>query len=160
MNPAISSQDIEAAEEKQEALENEIAAMTQEWQEKLSAVRDYAEKELNQVEIKEFQTRIAILTKELDDKNREIEIVTDQSKKIEDTVDKAMNVEIDLRDQTEEIDVLNNRYRRALKDKVSVYDELVKAVKQLTDRNSSFMRNEIEICRLSNLSSITKKELE
>jgi len=40
-----------------------------------------------------------------------------------------MNVEIDLRDQTEEIDVLNNRYRRALKDKVSVYDELVKAVK-------------------------------
>ena len=71
-----------------------------------------------------------------------------------------MNVEIDLRDQTEEIDVLNSRYRRALKDKVSVYDELVKAVKQLTDRNSTFMRNEIEICRLTNLSSITKKELE
>ena len=98
--------------------------------------------------------------KELDDKNKEIEVVSDQRKQIEDTVDKALNVEIDLRDQTEEIDVLNNRYRRALKDKVSVYDELVKAVKQLTDRNSTFMRNEIEICRLTNLSSITKKELE
>lgn len=39
-----------------------------------------------------------------------------------------MDLEIDLKDQTEEIDVLNNRYRRALKDKVSVYDELMKAV--------------------------------
>jgi chemotaxis regulatin CheY-phosphate phosphatase CheZ len=71
-----------------------------------------------------------------------------------------MEMNVDLRDQTEEIDVLNSRYRRALKDKVSVYDELVKAVKQLTDRNSSFMRNEIEICRLTNLASVTKKELE
>jgi len=98
--------------------------------------------------------------KELEDKNKEVEIVSEQRKAIEETVDKAMNVELDLRDQTEEIDVLNNRYRKALKDKVGVYDELVKAVKQLTDRNSTFMRNEVEICRLTNLSSITKKELE
>jgi len=56
--------------------------------------------------------------------------------------------------------VLNNRYRKALKDKVSVYDELMKAVTMLADRNAEFMSNEIEICRLSNLSSITKKELE
>ena len=160
MNPAITSQDIEEAENKQEYLENEIATMTQDWQDKLTQVRDQAEKVLNEVEIKEFQTRIAILMKELEDKNKEVEIVSDQRKAIEETVDKAMNVELDLRDQTEEIDVLNNRYRKALKDKVGVYDELVKAVKQLTDRNSTFMRNEVEICRLTNLSSITKKELE
>ena len=71
-----------------------------------------------------------------------------------------MDLEIDLKDQTEEIDVLNNRDRKALKDKVSVYDELMKAVTMLADRNAEFMSNEIEICRLSNLSSITKKELE
>ena len=51
--------------------------MTQEWQEKLTGVRDQAEKVLNEVEIKEFQTRIAVLMKELDDKNKEIEVVTD-----------------------------------------------------------------------------------
>ena len=39
-----------------------------------------------------------------------------------------MELEIDLKDQTEEIDDLNKRYNRALKDKVSVYDELMKAV--------------------------------
>jgi len=71
-----------------------------------------------------------------------------------------MDLEIDLKEQTEEIDVLNNRYRRALKDKVSVYDELMKAVQMLAKRNAEFMENEIEVCRLTNLTSITKKELE
>ena len=77
LNPAITSQDIDDAEARQQVLEEEIAAMTQEWQEKLTGVRDQAEKVLNEVEIKEFQTRIAVLMKELDDKNREIEVVTD-----------------------------------------------------------------------------------
>ena len=71
-----------------------------------------------------------------------------------------MDLEIDLKDQTQEIDVLNNRYKRALRDKVSVYDELMKAVRMLAERNARFMGNEIEIARLSNLTSITKKELE
>jgi hypothetical protein len=43
---------------------------------------------------------------------------------------------------------------------VGVYDELVKSVRQLTERNSKFMKNEIEICKLINLTSISKKELE
>ena len=56
--------------------------------------------------------------------------------------------------------MLNNRYRRALKDKVTVYDELMIAVKELAKRNAQFMSNEIEISKLTNLTSITKKELE
>ena len=40
MNPAITSQDIDEAENKREYLENEIAEMTQNWQEKLTQVRD------------------------------------------------------------------------------------------------------------------------
>mmetsp|Transcript_26467 Transcript_26467/g.35383 ORF Transcript_26467/g.35383 Transcript_26467/m.35383 type:complete len:100 (-) Transcript_26467:799-1098(-) len=71
-----------------------------------------------------------------------------------------MDLEIDLKDQTEEIDVLNNRYRRALKDKVTVYDELLNAVRMLAERNAQYMSNEIEISKLTNLTSITKKELE
>lgn len=71
-----------------------------------------------------------------------------------------MDLEIDLKDQTEEIDALNKRYNNALRDKVSVYDELMKAVKMLARRNAEFMENEIEVCRLTNLTSISKKELE
>ena len=54
----------------------------------------------------------------------------------------------------------NARYSRALQDKVAVYDQLVTSVRQLADRNSVFMKNEVELCRLANLSSITKLELE
>jgi hypothetical protein len=36
----------------------------------------------------------------------------------------------------------------------------VQAVKTLADRNSVFMRNEVELCRLSNMTSITKLELD
>ena len=55
--------------------------------------------------------------------------------------------------------MLNARYTRALQDKVAVYDQLVTSVRQLADRNSVFMKNEVELCRLANLSSITKLEL-
>ena len=123
-------------------------------------MREQSELALNQTELKEFQTRIAILTSELEQKNKEIDQITSERKKIEDTIDKTMDLEIELKDQTTEIDELNNRYRRALKDKVSVYDELMKAVKMLADRNAKYMGNEIEISKLTNLTSITKKELE
>ena len=72
--------------------------MTEEWKEKLSSVRDHAEQVLNEVEVKEFQTRIAVMMQELDDKNREIEVVNDQKRQIEETVDKAMEMNVDLRD--------------------------------------------------------------
>ena len=56
--------------------------------------------------------------------------------------------------------MLNMRYRKALRDKVSTYDELLNAVKMLAERNSTYMSNEIEVAKLTNLTSISKKELE
>ena len=50
----MTAQDTEDAEARQEALENEIAAMTEEWRDKLNSVRDHAEQVLNEVEVKEF----------------------------------------------------------------------------------------------------------
>lgn len=44
---------------------------------------------------------------------------------IEETVDRTLNLEIDLKDQTEEIALLNTRYTKALKDKIAVYDQMV-----------------------------------
>ena len=123
-------------------------------------MREQAEIVLNQTEVKEFQTRIRILNEELEAKNREIEQISVERKKIEDTIDQTMNLEIDLKDQTEQIDHLNIKYKKALADKVSVYDELLNAVRMLADRNATYMNNEIEISKLVNLTSITKKELE
>lgn len=100
------------------------------------------------------------MNRELDDKNKEIEQIEIERKKVEDTIDKTMEQDIDLKNDTEEIDVLNKRYRRALRDKVTTYDELLNAVKMLAERNSTYMSNEIEVAKLTNLTSISKKELE
>ena len=96
----------------------------------------------------------------MNEKTQEIEYINREKRKIEDTIDKTMDLEIDLKDQTQEIDNLNNRYRKALLSKVSVYEELRKAVEMLATRNAEFMSNEIELTKLTNLTSITKKELE
>ena len=159
-NPGISAQEMEEAQERSRELNGKIENITDEWHDKLVEVRDQCERVLNETEVREFQTRIAKLQEELSMKTREIDQINRDKKRIEEAVDKTLDLEIDLKKQTEEIDELNERYRKALKDKVSVYDELSKAVKMLAERNASFMENEIEICRLTNLTSITKKELE
>ena len=47
-----------------------------------------------------------------------------------------------------------------MREKVDVYDELIESLKELVNRNSRFMKNEIEICRLINETSVMKRELE
>ena len=47
-----------------------------------------------------------------------------------------------------------------MREKVDVYDELVESVKELVNRNSRFMKNEIEICKLVNECAVMKRELE
>jgi FMN phosphatase YigB (HAD superfamily) len=62
-------------------------------------------------------------------------------------------------EQKNEIEELNHKYLKDLKDKVSVYEELVSAVVQLAKRNSKFMENEVELCRLTNNINIIKRQL-
>ena len=55
---------------------------------------------------------------------------------------------------------MNEKYKQALREKVDVYDELVESVKELVSRNSRFLKNEIEMCKLTNESAVMKRELE
>ena len=64
----------------------------------MNEVRADAEVQLNQTELKEFQTRIAILNRELEDKQKEIEQISQEKKRIEETIDRTMDLEIDLKD--------------------------------------------------------------
>lgn len=65
-----------------------------------------------------------------------------------------------LSEQSAEIEELNERYKAALKEKVTLYTDLIDSVKVLVDRNARFMKNELEICRLMNECSVMKRELE
>jgi len=90
----------------------------------LNLARQEAERELGQDEIREFNTRIGILKQELECKNLEISQVAEAHKEMEDFANKIMynNTEVDIKESSEEIKILNNKYRKALADKIKVYD--------------------------------------
>lgn len=73
------------------------------WQEKLQEVRQHAQQDLNQMEVREFQTRINVLQRELDDKNREIEQVTRERQLIAETTERVNLKASDIKDQAQEI---------------------------------------------------------
>lgn len=54
---------------------------------------------------------------------------------------------------------LNNKYRDALSDKVIYYQQLVEALKQLVERQTQFVKNEVEICQITNETKVIRLEL-
>ncbi len=161
VDPGLAARGLDAAEQRMEALEERIDQLKDEWLAQLEEVRQEAERVLSEDEVREFKTRIQILSSELESKNAEIEQVAAEKQRVEETVKRIFEREdVDIKEQSEEIEHLNLRYRRALTDKIKVYDQLVQSVRTLADRNSQFMRNEVELCRLANLASITKLELD
>jgi len=58
------------------------------------------------------------------------------------------------------VEELNERYKKALREKVDLYDELIESVKELVNRNARFMKNELDLCRLMNECAVMKRELE
>lgn len=60
-DPAISTQSVARSESRKDRLEQEIAEMQQIWQEKLAEVREESQESLNELEMREFKTRIGVL---------------------------------------------------------------------------------------------------
>jgi hypothetical protein len=118
VDPGLAARGVEQAESRRTQIESEIEILQSEWKQQLELVRQESERVLGEDEVKEFKTRIAVLLQELDVKNIEIQRVNEEKRAIEETVDRALNIEIDLKDQTEEIGLLNARYSKALKDKI------------------------------------------
>lgn len=138
----------------------EISTLNKEWFGKLEKIRDETERVLTENEMKEFRSRIAILAAELNDKNQQIENINKDKQELERVADKAMSMGMQISDQTDEIAELNEKYKAALREKVDVYDELIESLKELVNRNSRYMKNEIEICKLINETAVLKRELE
>ena len=76
------------------------------------------------------------------------------------TKNKQGELNIEIEEHRGEITNLNQRYTSALKDKVSVYVELVNSVKELKKRHQKFFSNELQLVQLQNQCKTLKKELE
>jgi hypothetical protein len=71
-----------------------------------------------------------------------------------------MSMGMQISDQSAEIERLNKKYKRAIKDKVAIYSEFSESIKELMQRNTRFLLNEVEAGRITNEASIIKRELE
>ncbi|CDW75938.1 UNKNOWN [Stylonychia lemnae] len=160
IDPFFQQADLQEAEAKRLKIEQEIMNLNREWFGKLEKVREETERVLTENEMKEFRSRIAILAAELSDKNQQIENINKDKQDMERLAEKAMSMGMQISEQTEEIGELNEKYKAALREKVDVYDELIESLKELVNRNSRFMKNEIEMCKLVNQTSVMKRELE
>lgn len=98
VDPGLAARGVEQAESRRTQIESEIEILQSEWKQQLELVRQESERVLGEDEVKEFKTRIAVLLQELDVKNIEIQRVNEEKRAIEETVDRALNIEIDLKD--------------------------------------------------------------
>ncbi len=122
--------------------------MEREWNGKLEKIREDMERVLTENEMKEYRSRLAILTAELNDKKKQIETINQEKKEMEETGEKALSMGMEISEQTTEIDNLNEKYKSALREKVDIYDEFTESIKELVNRNSRFLKNMLEISRI------------
>jgi DNA repair exonuclease SbcCD ATPase subunit len=92
IDPLFQSVDLEQAEAKRNKIETEINTLNQEWFGKLEKIRDETEKVLSENEIKEFRSRIAILSAELTEKNSQIDAINREKQDMEKVAEKAMTM--------------------------------------------------------------------
>ena len=160
IDPYLQAADIEKVEERRRFLEDELSRLNREWFGRLDKIKEETERALSENEMREFRSRLAILAAELNDKNRQIDAINKDKEDLEKVGERAMQTGMQIGEQSQEIEELNERYKHALRDKVEVYDELVESIKELVNRNSTYMKNEIEISKLINECSLMKRELE
>ena len=151
---------LEKANQKREQLEQQLAEINNTWNLTVEEVSRQTEQFMSENEMKEFKARINVLVRELNDKNRMIEIVAREKKELQETEKKAGNLALEIGDHQDEIDELNDRYKEALREKVDVYEELVESLKELCQRNAKFLKNEVQLCEMQHMCSILKKQLE
>ena len=146
--PEIQMLSLTQAEEKRDQLEKTLQSLNEQWEDCIGEIQSQTENFMSTNEIEEFQSRINVLVRELNDKNLQIENVQAEKQELMKTKNKQGELNIEIEEHRGEITSLNQRYTSALKDKVSVYVELVNSVKELKKRHQKFFTNELQLVQL------------
>lgn len=73
-------------------MEEELSQLNREWFGKLETIKDETERVLSDNEMKEFRSRVAILAAELQEKNRQIEMINKDKDEMEKAGEKALQM--------------------------------------------------------------------
>ena len=134
--------------------------MNTEWKDwLLRAIRD-TEETIRKNENDEHARKIAELTRELEDKNREIDALKSKRDELERQV---QNESTDAKDtkinqKREELAAVIAALQAALKEKNNLYDELTKNTRELLETNDTIQKNSQTIARLTQELEFLRKD--
>jgi ElaB/YqjD/DUF883 family membrane-anchored ribosome-binding protein len=89
---------LEKANQKREYLEQQLSEINRVWNTTVEEVSKHTEQFMSENEMKEFKARINVLVRELNDKNRMIEIVAREKKELQETEKKVGNLGLEIGD--------------------------------------------------------------
>lgn len=89
---------LEKANQKREQLEQQLSEINSAWNTTVEEVSKHTEQFMSENEMKEFKARINVLVRELNDKNRMIEIVAREKKELQETEKKVGNLGLEIGD--------------------------------------------------------------
>lgn len=152
---------ITESEKKTKVLKDELGSLNSEWREKVTRTTKLASSSVGRGESDEAAKRIQALTKELNNKNRQLEDLRSKKTAMErELADDGSQLDDKILRQRDELDALNRRYLAALEEKNTINEELSEQVKRLLSLNDIIQKNAENIALQKQEIEFLKKELE
>ena len=152
---------IYESEKKTKNLKDELGNLNSEWKDRITQSSKLASSIPLQIDAADTTKRINMLTKELSNKNRELEDLRSQKTIWErELADDGSTLDDKIQRQRDELDDLNRKYLSTLEEKNNIYEELSDQAKKLLAYNDTIQKNAEQIAIQKQEIEFLKKELE
>lgn len=152
---------ITESERRSKQLKDDLNGLNSEWKEKVTRTSKLATSAVGRGEADETARRISMLTKELSNKNKQLEDLRSKKHTFErELAEDSSALDDKIHIQRDELDELNRKYLAALEEKNTINEELSDQVKRLLALNDVIQKNAETIATLKQEIEFLKKELE
>lgn len=149
------------SERKAKVLKDELGALNSEWREKVTRSSKLASTIVREEEGGESAKRISMLTRELSNKNKELDDLKSKKTTFErELADDGGSLDDKIQNQRDTLDELNRKYLSALEEKNTIFAELSEQAKRLLSYNDAIQKNAEEIAIAKQEIEFLKKEIE
>ena len=152
---------INESEKRTQKLKVELGTLHSEWKDKVARTSKLASNTVVRGESDETAKRISMLSKELNNKNRQLDELRSKKNVLERELNEdGSNLDNKINMQRDELDVLNRKYLESLEQKGTINEELSEQVKRLLSLNDVLQKNAEQIALQRQEIEFLKKELE
>lgn len=101
-----------------------------------------------------------MLGDELNAKHAQIIALNQERETLEDISETALGMSMQTSEQTQEIQRLNGKYRKAINAKLALYKDFCESIQVLIQRDTRYLQNQLDDASLKSETTIIKRELE